>query len=126
MTDLVVTVPKWFWAKWIEEGDPAGASWSGQEWDFGFHKQTRPPIEAGERLYIVGHNRLRGYAPVVRVQRYEWGWAIVRRGDAVACTIEEPIPGFRGWRKPWWARERERPFANWQTADVDVRALRRV
>lgn len=44
-----------------------------------------------------------------------WGGAIVRKGGAVACTIDEPIPGFRGLRKRWWDRAIERPFPEWKT-----------
>lgn len=42
------------------------------------------------------------------------GGAIVRKGNAVACTIDEPIPGFRGLRKRWWSRDIEKPFPNWK------------
>jgi hypothetical protein len=38
----------------------------------------------------------------------------VRKGNAVACTIDEPIPGFRGLRKRWWSRDIEKPFPNWK------------
>ena len=32
-----------------------------------------------------------------------------------ACTIDEPISGFRGLRKRWWDRSIERPFPDWRT-----------
>src|ERR1043165_7938103 len=102
MTDLVVTVPRWFWRDWIEEGDAAGSPETGEEWDFGFRSWSRPEINPGERLYIVAWDRLRGYAPVVRVAGERGDWRIVRRGGAVAMTIPATIPGFRGWRAPWW------------------------
>lgn len=116
MSDLVVTVPRGIWPDWIDEGDPAGSEESGEEWDFVLGWQ-RPPIIAGERLYVVAHDRLRGYAPVTGVIFYadpcpehlyvgagclrcraEQGvpgrprgvrgrWSIVRRGGAVAVTI---------------------------------------
>lgn len=113
MTDLAVTVPKWFWAEWIEEGDAAGEPESGTEWGF-FMGRKLAPILPGERLYIVAHGLLRGYAPVTRVVP----GAICRQGGAVACTIETPITGFRGWRKRWWTREAEREFPNWMTEGV--------
>ncbi len=126
MSDLVVTVPKWFWPEWIAEGDAAGDPPTGQEWDFGFGTHARPPIQPGERLNVVAHERLRGYAPVVRVDGCRLGWAIVRAGGAVACTIDERIKGFRGWRRPWWRRVEERPFPDWKTADVPPAMVRRI
>jgi len=69
MTDLVVTVPRNLWAEWIEEGDAVGEPETGEEWGF-FLGHNRPPILPGERLYIVAHDRLRGYAPVTRVAFY--------------------------------------------------------
>jgi hypothetical protein len=136
MADLVVTCPKGFWAEWLAEGDPAGVPWSGQEWGW-YIGGRRPPIEPGDRLYVVAWDRLRGYAPVTRLMglSYEvtphgdWvearsitasdRWCICRRGDAVAVTVPEIIPGFRGWRRPWWPREAEAPFAgDWMTEGV--------
>jgi hypothetical protein len=46
-------------------------------------------------------------------ERYRCGKApiaFVRGGGAVACTIDEPIVGFRGWRNRWWNREDEKPL----------------
>jgi len=119
--NLVVTVPKWFWPEWIAEGDPAGAPASGTEWGF-FMGGNKPPIGPGDRLYIVAHNRLRGYSPVtaLRFVPGEYGptergkWAICREGGAVAVTIDEPIKGFQGFRKVWWKPEAEKPFPNWR------------
>ena len=116
--DLVVTVPKRLWEHWIAEGDCPGDPPTGEEWGFsvGFR---RPPINAGGRLYIVAHGRLRGYAPVTRVGQHENGtYAICREAGAVAATIAQPIPGFRGWRLRWWTRETERDFPDWKTAEV--------
>ena len=48
------------------------------------------------------------------IDEYGDGLGIVRRGGAVAVTIDQPIPGFQGLRKPWWKREDERPFPNWR------------
>lgn len=120
MTDLVVTVPKWFWPEWLAEGDAAGEPESGTEWGF-FLGGARPDIAPGERLYIVAHRRLRGFAPVTRVARTERGWAVCRRGGAVAVTIAAPIAGFRGWRRRWWDRAAEVPFPDWKTAGVEMR-----
>jgi len=117
MTDLVVTVPKGMWLDWIREGDVAGDPASSLEW--GFHLGGgRPPISPGERLYIVAWGRLRGYAPVTRVERTGRGWCIVRKGGAVACTLDQEIVGFRGWRKRWWENEDERSFEGWEVAGL--------
>lgn len=119
MADLVVTVPKWFWRDWIAEGDAAGDPETGEEWAFGFSCLRRPNIEPGERLYIVAHGMLRGFAPVTRLHGGSGsGWAICRRGGAVACTIDQPIQGFQGWRRRWWDVAAERPFPDWKTAGV--------
>lgn len=117
MSDLVVTVPQGLWQEWLREGDLAGERASGEEWSF-FLGGAAPPILAGERLYVVAWGRLRGFAPVTRVRATGRGWAIMRRGGAVAVTIDERIPGFQGWRAVWWPREAERPFPDWQTAGV--------
>jgi hypothetical protein len=124
--DLVVTVPKDFWFEWIDEGDPAGKTLpSGIEWGFWLGSQ-RPPIEPGDRLYVVAWNMVRGFAPVTRVAQNNGRWVICREGGAVACTVPElQVPGFRGWRKRWWEREREQPFEDWRYAGVPQRVLER-
>jgi len=119
MSDLVVTCPKHFYLDWIAEGDAAGDPYTGEEWGW-FTNGARPDIQVGERLYVVAWGKLRGYAPVTRIARTSAGWprsswAICRRGGAVAMTIDEPIPGFRGWRRRWWDLQLERPFPDWKT-----------
>lgn len=111
MVDLVGTCPKGFWREWIAEGDAAGEPESGTEWRWFTAHPYRALIKPGERFYVVAHGRLRGYAPVIAVT----GHAIIRRGGAVALTIDEPVLGFRGLRKRWWDRARERPFPEWKT-----------
>ena len=119
MTDIVVTVPKWFWFDWIAEGDAVGQKPSGEEWGFTCGWQ-RPPAVPGDRCYIVAHDRLRGYAPITRIAKDEdqRGYAIGRMGGAVAVTIPERIVGFRGWRVRWWPQESETPYPNWQHDNV--------
>ena len=113
--DLVGTCPKDFWEKWIAEGDPAGTPESGEEWGWYTRDRKAGTIAAGERFYVVAHGRLRGWAPVTRVQADSDGeYVICRMGGAVACTIDQPIPGFRGLRKVWWSRDQEMPFPNWR------------
>ena len=122
--DIAVTVPRSFrhprapgkqgLAAWIAEGDPAGAPWSGTFWTF-FVGGAKPPVEPGDRIYVVCQGRLRGYAPLVCLERFgPQRWGLIRGGGAVAVTLPEAIEGFRGWRRRWWPREAEIPFSDWQ------------
>lgn len=117
MVDLVGTCPKSFWLKWIAEGDAAGDPPTGTEWGWFTEHRYRSLIKPGDRFYVVAWGRLRGYAIVTKL----WGGAIVREAGAVACTIDEPIPGFRGLRQRWWDRAIEKPFPDWQAAGVGVK-----
>lgn len=114
---LVATVPKALWFDWIDEGDAVGERDTGEEWGF-FLGGRAPVFVPGSRLYIVAHNRVRGYAPITRIARTERGFAICRRGGAVACTIAESVRGFQGWRYRWWTDADEQPFPDWQRAGV--------
>jgi hypothetical protein len=126
MGDVVVTVSKNFEyydpktkrdlvgiEGWIAEGDAAGEPWSGEEWYFTLGGYA-PHISKGDRVYVVHNGKLRGYAPLVRVEKLDYGYALVRGGGAVAVTIDESIVGFRGYRYRWWKYEQERPFPDWQ------------
>ena len=117
MGDLVGTCPKDFWEEWIAEGDAASdkadivfPSITGEDWHWYTNHSLIRSIKPGDRFYVVAHGKLRGWAPVTEVT----AGAIVRRGGAVACTIPEPIPGFRGLRVRWWKREDEVPFPDWK------------
>lgn len=115
--DVVVTLPKRFGLKaWIAEGDPAGTEWSGEEW--GWYMGGNPPtkLDPGDRVYVVYSGHLIGYSPLVCIREnlYMLGYVLVRRGDAVAVTIDERIRGFQGYRYRWWDREQERPFPEWK------------
>ena len=117
MSDVVVTVPMDRWADWIDEGDLPGDPWgdgdAGRDGWYDFYLGGRlPDIAPGERVYIVAHSRLRGYAPLVWVDRAIG--SLVRQGGAVAVTIPESIRGFRGWRYRWWQRADESPFPQWR------------
>jgi len=113
--DVVVTVPKSEWKNWIAEGDLPGDPWSGIEYHF-YLGGVHPRISIGERVYIVAHGKLRGYAPLVRVWRSSYGrFALIRCGGAVAVTIVTPLPGFRGFRYRFWDRAEEVPFPDWRT-----------
>lgn len=121
MTDLVGTCPKDFWLEWIDEGDPAGAPYTGEEWGWYTKHPKAALIKPGDRFYVVAWGRLRGWAPVTRVERPEVGFIICRRGDAVACTIPGPVAGFRGLMTRWWDRDSEVPFPGWKTEGVGVK-----
>ena len=114
MVDLVGTCPKDFWPDWIEEGDAAGRPESGTEWGWWTNHHLRTAGRPGDRFYVVAHGRLRGWAPIVRVDR----GCIIRRGGAVACTISQKIPGFRGLRVRWWSREEEEVYSEWMTDNI--------
>lgn len=121
MTDLVGTCPKDFWPEWIAEGDAAGLPESGEEWGWYTADRLARLIGPGDRFYVVAHGRLRGWAPVVRLQTFHaYSYAICRKGGAAACTIAESIPGFRGLRERWWSRDDELPFPSWQTEGVEL------
>lgn len=115
MADLVGTCPKGFWQEWIAEGDAAGEPESGREWGWYTRHPKAKSIQPGERFYVVAHGKLRGWAPVTRVEDNGHGaYVICRRGGAVACTIDQAIPGFRGLRLRWWERAQEQPFEEWR------------
>lgn len=130
--DVVVTVPKTEWAAWLGEGDLAGNDRPDAlaVVEYGFIIPRLPErLCNGDRVYVVAHGHLRGYAPLRRVgYGSEFGgrvgsWALVRGGGAVAVTIPatgppERIMGFRGFRYRWWEREDEIVFPDWQTAGV--------
>jgi hypothetical protein len=121
MADLVGTCPKDFWEEWIAEGDAAGAPVTGEEWGWYTGHHLARSMKPGDRFYVVAHGKLRGWAPVTRVTRggdngEGDGFIICREGGAVACTIMDPIPGFRGLRLRWWNREDEIPFPDWRVS----------
>jgi hypothetical protein len=67
-------------------------------------------------VYVVCEGRLVGYAPLTDVRAAtdeerngQMPIAFIRQGGSVACTIPEPITGFRGWRYRWWDRDAELP-----------------
>ena len=112
MSDVVVTVPKRLWQDWIDEGDLPGDADTGDEYAF-YLGGPKPVMVPGDRVYVVAHGKLRGYAPLTRIMSSPSGFALCREGNAVACTIPEPIIGFRGWRYVWWSRADETPFPDW-------------
>jgi hypothetical protein len=119
MSDLVGTCPKGFWEEWIAEGDAAGSQESGMQWSWYTGDRKAASLRRGDRFYVVAHGKLRGWAPVTDLLVNEelaggTKWQIIRQGNAVACTIPEPIQGFRGLRVRWWKRENEQPFENWR------------
>lgn len=126
MADVVVTVPKGLWSEWIEEGDLAGEPWSEEaEYHFWIRPDALPTIAPGDRVYIVAWGRLRGFAPLVRLERRcklaPSRACLVRRNGAEAVTIPDPVVGFQGWRYRWWDRSAEVPFPEWRVANPDWR-----
>lgn len=132
--DVVVTVPKTEWSAWLREGDLAGAALddvTAPRPEYGFVVPARPErLCNGDRVYVVAHGHLRGYAPLRRVgSGPEFGgrpgsWALVRSGGAVAVTIGPVGPpvnitGFRGFRYRWWDYDLEIGFPDWQRAGVE-------
>lgn len=132
--DVVVTVPKRLWREWLGEGDLAYADDSGHapgwagDYEYGFVIAGRgrgaPLIKPEERVYIVAHGMLRGYAPLKYIGAGErfggkpGSLALIRRGHAIAVTLDDPIRGFQGVRYRWWDRDLERPFPRWKVAGV--------
>jgi len=117
MADVVVTVPKGIWEAWIAEGDAAGDRPTGTEWGF-YLGGPKPDVRPGDRVYVVSHGRLRGYAPLTRVVRQDGQWVLCRKAGAVAVTIDREIPGFRGFRYRDWDIAEEKSFPDWKTAGV--------
>ena len=115
--DVTVTVPKILWEEWLAEGDlpDETAQYQSHFWLGG----PLPRIDPGERVYIVAHGKLRGYAPLVAVERRcslrPAVGCLLREGGAVAVTIDEPIRGFQGFRYRFWDTALELPFPDWQT-----------
>jgi len=121
MSDIVVTVPREQWAAWLAEGDLAGAKapYKRVAWPFRLRGCERPPVFEGERVYILSHWRIRGYAIASCGPAQHGGyWYVWRHPWARAVTIDETIRGFTGWRRVWWQRAAETPFPEWQTAGV--------
>lgn len=122
--DVVVTIPKGIWFDWLAEGDAAGEPATGEEWGYTTWG-VKPDIKLGERVYVVAHGRLRGYAPLTTLEFDQrsgpMGYVgLGRKAGAVAVTIQEPIKGFRGWRYRWWEQSSEMPFPDWKTSGVKL------
>lgn len=121
MSDVVVTVPQGLWEEWLWEGDLPDEAETGDTFHFWLQRPL-PEMQPGDRVYIVAFGRLRGYAPLVKVEqrctlRPSMG-CLVRKAGAVAVTIDRPIRGFRGWRTVDWDRSEERAFPDWKTAGL--------
>lgn len=126
MVDVVVTVPQRLWSEWLDEGClPNGDGTDSDSEYMAFHfwlQRPLPDIKPNERVYIVAHGRLRGYAPLVRQEQMcklnPRVGCLLRSGGAVACTIDQEIQGFQGVRTRWWRYDDERAYPEWQTDNV--------
>jgi hypothetical protein len=104
MADVVVTVPKALWEIWIDEGDLPGEAYNGENEYHFFGRGRTPTIDPGERVYIVAHGLLRGYAPLVRLEMHTqiidtfkprtFTTAIYSHHDA--RLLHKPVPDW------WW------------------------
>ena len=130
MTDVVVTVPMRLWDEWIAEGNLPGEPPSGYRSHFWLWGGRLPRIGPGERVYVVAHGKLRGYAPLVGIERRcelnGSAGCLMRDGYAEAVTIPEPIRGFQGWRYRWWDRALEMPCPDWRTPYTDARLAKKL
>lgn len=125
MSDVVVTVPARLWRAWIAEEDLPGQE---PEYESHFWLPVLPRIEPGERVYVVAHGAIRGYAPLVRAEARcvlaPYRACLVRAGGAVAVTVPGlEVVGFRGYRYRWWERETEVPFPRWREPTARVRPV---
>lgn len=132
MADQVATVPMHLWWSWLAEGGLAPTDGSAEPWDGATESHFWLPVlprgvHAGDRLYLVAHGHVRGYAPIAYMEDIcrlnPHRACLVRRGGAVAVTpmaAGRPVyvRGFQGARERWWARAVEAPFAHWQTYGV--------
>lgn len=133
MADLVVCVKETHWREWLKAGDHAGDPWSGRLHGFKLPPVPTPNAKPGDRVYVMMNGIVRGYAPLVRIERLDWGIALIRGGGAQAVTpmclypgrcpaggpAHSPHPavwdGFAGVRERWWDRLTEWRWPNWRT-----------
>lgn len=114
MPDVVVTIPKQWWRTWLMGGDLPGDVPTGCEYMWGVI--GKPRIDPGERVYVAANGKLRGYAPLVRIDPGIRGRSyLIRAGGAVAVTIERLFRGFPGFRYRDWDYSEEKPFPDWKT-----------
>lgn len=117
--DILVTVPKSFTLQaWVAEGDCAGDEPEDDEPDLYCYSLygARPDIKPGERVYCCYNGHLIGYAPLVELHQDGDRFGLIRAGGAVAVTIAQVVPGFRGFKYRWWEYAGEVPFPDWKTA----------
>jgi hypothetical protein len=112
MADVVVTVPKRLWPDWIEEGHLPGEEWDGESEYHFFGRGSRPTAYPIDRVYVVAHGMLRGYAPCVgidipvtgrardRYSLFRLGPSHYHDGVPIGQTIIERFPQpLPDW---WW------------------------
>lgn len=130
--DVMVTIAQGIWLGWLCEGTLPGES-SPEEWALfygsgrGGRRPTAPTnLFPGDRVYVAAYGLIRGYAPLIRIERTPAGYALVRAGGAVACTpwkedVPLRVPPFQGVRYRTWPRETERAFPDWMTLGLPAK-----
>lgn len=112
--DLVVTIQANKFEAWIEEGDLPGQIWSGNYSWFRLGKNRPVKSCPGDRVYVICRKKLIGYSPLYGIKNVDGVNYLVRRGEAIAVTIDQEIKGFQGFRYRWWNRNDEEPFPDWK------------
>lgn len=124
-TDILIRLPQSRWLSWLAEGEWPGEEPTGEcSFAVGSLGRVRSDLRAAGdvRCYVAAFGYLRGYAPVLRIDRTvgegnRFTDRIVRVGGAQAVTV----PGLdlgkgRGlWTLRSWEREAEVPFPAWAT-----------
>jgi hypothetical protein len=119
--DVVITIPQGMVAQWFAEGDLAGDPPGGLYDTYAYTIGRKPGdwVKPGCRVYVVFYGAVRGWAPLTGLEPWDQTrWALLRQRGAVACTIPERVPGFRGIRRRWWDRDSEIDFPDWKTDGI--------
>jgi transcriptional regulator with XRE-family HTH domain len=129
VADLVVVVAYNHWAAWLKEGDPAVVppdkpvkTKRRHALYLGTHE---PVITPGERVYIVSHGRLRGYAPLIAIEKKGPAYYAIRGGGAVAVTLPRSLYLTHPIERTWSLAE-EIPFPQWREPSGEFHGIDRV
>jgi hypothetical protein len=117
MTDIVITVARDKWADFLAEHGPGTTR--GRLHVFHLFGD-RPPVASGDTLYVISHGRLRCALMVDLIVPQSGGWQIVA-GFLRPVTKPGFIQGYAGWKRCWWTKLDEAPFADWRSEAVSQR-----